>query len=217
MTELAAPQISSLMEALPGIAAVLRSPVATAMVDLSRAAAGIGDFKVADAEELLRFGVRRNLLDEGEIERVLAELRTAGDRKVPRSAREEKAAAGAKAKAAAALAPKPSGVKPIVVGKADPNRKPPAAPTPPRPAAKKAAPAAAPVKARKVAAPARPKVTAKKATVAPKVKVAAKKKAAPAPRAKKSVATSKPAPKKPAPRKPTPRKAAAKKSAAKKK
>ena len=41
MTELAAPQISSLMEALPGIAAVLRSPVATAMVDLARAGAGL--------------------------------------------------------------------------------------------------------------------------------------------------------------------------------
>ncbi|HRP08102.1 MAG TPA: hypothetical protein PLL69_06390, partial [Gemmatimonadales bacterium] len=75
MTELAAPQISSLMEALPGIAAVLRSPVASAMVDLVRAGAGMGDFRIEDAEELFRFGIRRNLLDEQEADRVLEEVR----------------------------------------------------------------------------------------------------------------------------------------------
>ncbi len=75
MTELAAPQISSLMEALPGIAAVLRSPVANAIVALSRAAAGLEEFDAAHAEELLRFGVRRNLLTQDEVDTVLAELR----------------------------------------------------------------------------------------------------------------------------------------------
>jgi len=68
MTELAAPQISSLMEALPGIAAVLRRPVANAIVALSRAAAGLAEFDGVHAEELLRFGVRRNLLTQDEVD-----------------------------------------------------------------------------------------------------------------------------------------------------
>ena len=75
MTELAAPQISSLMEALPGIAAVLRSPVANAMVAISRAAAGLEEFQLAHGEELLKFGVRRNLLTPEEVDKVLEELR----------------------------------------------------------------------------------------------------------------------------------------------
>lgn len=72
---MAAPQISSLMEALPGIAAVLRSPVANAMVALARSAAGLEEFQLAHAEELLRFGVRRNLLTPEEVDKVLDELR----------------------------------------------------------------------------------------------------------------------------------------------
>ncbi len=75
MTELAAPQISSLMEALPGIAAVLRSPVANAMVAISRAAAGLEEFQLSHAEELPKFGVRRNLLTPEETDKVLDELR----------------------------------------------------------------------------------------------------------------------------------------------
>jgi hypothetical protein len=75
VTELAAPQISSLMEALPGIAAVLRSPVANAMVAVSRAAAGLEEFQLVHGEELLRFGVRRNLLTPEEVDKVLDELR----------------------------------------------------------------------------------------------------------------------------------------------
>jgi hypothetical protein len=63
------------MEALPGIAAVLRSPVANAMVALSRSAAGLEEFQFAHAEELLRFGVRRNLLTPEEVDKVLDELR----------------------------------------------------------------------------------------------------------------------------------------------
>ena len=75
MTELAAPQISSLMEALPGIAAVLRSPVANAMVAISRAAAGLEEFQLSHGEELLKFGVRRNLLTPEEVDKVIDELR----------------------------------------------------------------------------------------------------------------------------------------------
>jgi hypothetical protein len=63
------------MEALPGIAAVLRSPVANAMVAISRSAAGLEEFQFAHAEELLRFGVRRNLLTPEEVDKVLDELR----------------------------------------------------------------------------------------------------------------------------------------------
>lgn len=148
MTELAAPQISSLMEALPGIAAVLRSPVATAMVDLSRAAAGLGDFRVADAEELLRFGVRRNLLDENEVERVIEELRAAGDRKLPRAVKEPEKAP--KAKAARVARPKPAAARPATK-KAAPARK--AAPA--KAAPKKAARPAAKPAAKAKAAPAR--------------------------------------------------------------
>jgi hypothetical protein len=63
------------MEALPGIAAVLRSPVANAIVALSRAGAGLEEFRPAEAEELLRYGVRRNLLTQDEVDRILAEIR----------------------------------------------------------------------------------------------------------------------------------------------
>src|SRR5216117_2503724 len=60
--ELAGSQISSLLEALPGIASVLRSPVADALVRAIRAAAGVGEFTLDDAEELVRYAVRRGLI-----------------------------------------------------------------------------------------------------------------------------------------------------------
>ena len=81
-TELGGSQISSLMETLPGIAHVLRNPVADAIVNLSRAAARLDEFKVADAEELLQYAVRRSLLNESEAERVLEEVRAAIKEKV---------------------------------------------------------------------------------------------------------------------------------------
>ena len=71
------------MEALPGIAAVLRSPVANAMVALSRSAAGLEEFQFAHAEELLRFGVRRNLLTPEEVDKVLDELREVVSKRPP--------------------------------------------------------------------------------------------------------------------------------------
>ncbi len=75
--ELGGSQISSLLEALPGIASVLRSPVADALVRAIRAAAGIGEFSVEDAEELVRYAVRRGLLGPDEGDRVLADAQTA--------------------------------------------------------------------------------------------------------------------------------------------
>src|SRR6059058_6167948 len=84
--ELGGSQISSLLEALPGIASVLRSPVADALVKAIRGAAGIGDFSAEDAEELVRYAVRRGLIGPDEGDRVLAEVQTAlkSRRKTPR-------------------------------------------------------------------------------------------------------------------------------------
>ncbi|HXJ31684.1 MAG TPA: hypothetical protein VNG35_13650 [Gemmatimonadales bacterium] len=72
--ELGGSQISSLLEALPGIASVLRSPVADALVKAIRAAAGIGEFEIDDAEELVRYAVRRGLIGPDEGDRVLADV-----------------------------------------------------------------------------------------------------------------------------------------------
>src|SRR6266853_988606 len=69
--ELGGSQISSLLEALPGIACVLRSPVADALIKAMRGAAGIADFAFEDAEELVRYAVRRGLIGPDEGERVL--------------------------------------------------------------------------------------------------------------------------------------------------
>ncbi len=72
--ELGGSQISSLLEALPGIASVLRSPVADALVKAIRAAAGVGEFMFDDAEELIRYAVRRGLIGPEEGDRVLADV-----------------------------------------------------------------------------------------------------------------------------------------------
>jgi len=72
--ELGGSQISSLLEALPGIASVLRSPVADALVKAIRAAAGVGEFAMDDAEELVRYAVRRGLIGPEEGDRVLADI-----------------------------------------------------------------------------------------------------------------------------------------------
>jgi hypothetical protein len=102
--ELGGSQISSLLEALPGIASVLRSPVADALVKAIRAASGVGEFAVEDAEELVRYAVRRGLIGPEEGDRVLAEVQ---------------AALGAKRKAARSVKPKAAAKKP---GKKKPRR-----------------------------------------------------------------------------------------------
>ena len=81
--ELGGSQISSLLEALPGIASVLRSPVADALIKAMRAAAGIGDFMPEDAEELIRYAVRRGLIGADEGDRVLTEVQEALRKKKP--------------------------------------------------------------------------------------------------------------------------------------
>src|SRR5438552_293236 len=72
--ELGGSQISSLLEALPGIASVLRSPVADALVKAIRAAAGVGEFTFDDAEELVRYAVRRGPIGPEKGDRVLADV-----------------------------------------------------------------------------------------------------------------------------------------------
>jgi hypothetical protein len=77
-TELSSGAISSILEAVPGIATVLRSPIADAIVNLSRAAAGIIPFDPKDAHELIRYAVRRGLIRSDEGDRVTAEIEVAG-------------------------------------------------------------------------------------------------------------------------------------------
>jgi hypothetical protein len=212
MTELAAPQISSLMEALPGIAAVLRSPVATAMVELVRAGAGLGEFRVEHAEELLRFGIRRNLIEEGEVDRLLAEVREV----VPASAKRplEKPVVTRKPSKSAK---KPEVTAPASAPKAEVAKKAQPTPAPKADTARKAAPNKRAAKQAAVRKPAPKKAAAKKA---PAQKAAAKKAPAKKPAAKKASAkkaSAKKAPAKKAPAKKAPAKKAAPKAAAKKK
>ena len=70
-------QISALLESLPGIASVLRSPVADAIVSTIRAAVGLGEFSESDANELVQFAVRRGLVGSDEGEQLLAEVEDA--------------------------------------------------------------------------------------------------------------------------------------------
>ena len=81
--ELGGSQISSLLEALPGIASVLRSPVADALIKAMRGAAGIADFAPEYAEELVRYAVRRGLIGPDEGDRVLSEVQEGLRKKKP--------------------------------------------------------------------------------------------------------------------------------------
>ena len=194
MTELAAPQISSLMEALPGIAAVLRSPVANAIVALSRAGAGLEEFRPAEAEELLRYGVRRNLLTQDEVDRILAEIREVVSHR-PAKAGAVVAEKPKKAPISAAPVSEHRAIVPPVFRAAIPE-------IPAKLAIKPVAKAAAKPVAKAAAKP------VAKAPPKPAVKAAAK--AAPAPKAKKaavkSTAAAKKAPAKPAAKKPVAKK-----------
>ncbi|HEY7681335.1 MAG TPA: hypothetical protein VH879_01720 [Gemmatimonadales bacterium] len=89
-SELGASQISTLLEALPGIANVLRSPVADALLNVIRAAARVGEFQLADAEELIRYATRRGLVASDEGDRVLAEVQEAAQRRAAKAAEKEK-------------------------------------------------------------------------------------------------------------------------------
>jgi len=101
VSELGGSQISTLLETLPGIANVLRSPVADALGSIIRAAARVGEFNVADAEELIRYATRRGLLGMEEGERILAEVHAAEQKRLDKALdreRTQKAKARAKTK-----------------------------------------------------------------------------------------------------------------------
>jgi hypothetical protein len=82
-TELSSGAITNILEAVPGIATVLRSPVADAIVNLSRAGAGLIPFNKKDAHELIRYAVRRGLIRSDEGDRVAAEIEAAPKRPAP--------------------------------------------------------------------------------------------------------------------------------------
>lgn len=104
-SELGASQISTLLEALPGIANVLRSPVADALLNVIRAAARLAEFELAEAEELIRYATRRGLVGNEEGERVLAEVRGVAERRAEKASEREKAS-----RAKARAKPKPKAV-----------------------------------------------------------------------------------------------------------
>ena len=91
VSELGGSQISTLLETLPGIANVLRSPVADALGSVIRAAARVGEFHAADAEELIRYATRRGLLGNDEGERILAEVHAAEQKRIDKAADRERA------------------------------------------------------------------------------------------------------------------------------
>ncbi len=99
--ELGGSQISALLESVPGIANVLRSPVADAMVNLIRSAGGVREFDFADAEELVQYAVRRGLINASEGEQVLGDVRGNGRGRSVQAGAGGRAAKANKAKKAA--------------------------------------------------------------------------------------------------------------------
>jgi urease accessory protein UreF len=91
VSELGGSQISTLLETLPGIANVLRSPVADALGNVIRAGARLSEFNVQDAEELVRYATRRGLLGQEEGDRLLAEVHAAEQRRADKAADRERA------------------------------------------------------------------------------------------------------------------------------
>ena len=91
VSELGGSQISTLLETLPGIANVLRSPVADALGNVIRAGARLAEFSVQDAEELVRYATRRGLLGQEEGDRLLAEVHAAEQRRIDKAADRERA------------------------------------------------------------------------------------------------------------------------------
>ena len=123
VSELGGAQISTLLESLPGIANVLRSPVADALVSVIRAGARLSEFDIADADELVKYATRRGLLAEDEGERLMLDLQAAHQKKLDRiAARPAKPAKGKSGKPATRPKPKAKASKP----KAKAHKKPPA-------------------------------------------------------------------------------------------
>lgn len=79
--ELGSSQLSSLLEAVPGLASVLRSSVADAIVNLIRAGAGLDKFKIEDAQELVQYATRRSLIPDSEGSNLMDEIAAAVGRR----------------------------------------------------------------------------------------------------------------------------------------
>ena len=77
MGDLGSSQLSSLLETVPGLASVLRSPVADAIVNVVRAGAGLGEFNLQDVRELVQYATRRGLIPSAEGAQLLEEAETA--------------------------------------------------------------------------------------------------------------------------------------------
>jgi hypothetical protein len=77
--ELGESQLSSLLESVPGLANVLRSPVADAIVHMIRAGAGLGEFRIQDARELVQYATRRGLIPSSEGTELLEEVERSGN------------------------------------------------------------------------------------------------------------------------------------------
>jgi len=83
--ELGGTQLSSLLESVPGLASVLRSPVADAIVNMIRAGAGLGDFRLQDVKELVQYATRRGLIPSAEGAELLAEVEAIAKQGHPRT------------------------------------------------------------------------------------------------------------------------------------
>lgn len=105
MAQLGGPQVSALLETVPGIASVLRSPTADALVRMIRAGAGTGEFRVEDANELIQYAVRRGLVGADEGERLTNEVNA------PASGRQSRASAKATPKSRPRPRPKKPAAK----------------------------------------------------------------------------------------------------------
>ena len=108
-TELSSTTITNILEAVPGIKTVLRSPAADAMVNLTRVAAGIGNLDLKDARELMRFAFRRGLINNEEHDHVLADVEGASRARHDRLAARKAARDGKRKKPKTA---KPKAAKP---------------------------------------------------------------------------------------------------------
>jgi hypothetical protein len=111
--DLGGSQISALLESVPGIRNVLRSPVADALVNMIRAGAHLRPFAFAEADELVQYAVRRGLIGSTEGEQVLADVRGA-ESEARRRARAERKAGGTQGRKATlrkGAGPKPAARK----------------------------------------------------------------------------------------------------------
>ena len=177
--ELGGSQISALLESVPGIARVLRSPVADAIVNMIRAGADLEPFNRTDADELLQFAIRRGLISTVEADQVQGEIKGIGGRKRPSKTTVKKSYPMAKKmspfrKAVPAAAAKVAAAK-VAAAKAAPKPAPKAAvkktaapPTKSKPAAKKSAPKAVKKPVKKLVKKAAKKSTKKTTKKTPK-------------------------------------------------